>query len=170
MSLFSQYSLNPYAEGQNPFKVAGGYMPFLNTDISDAVYSLDIFDEDKKPKSETDTTTKETGSTNADILRDILADSRRRTDILMSPEYQRQQAELADEIAARQMARAQKYGERSAMLGFLYKGLPNMVKDMKFAKYAGADAALAGIRDNFGRISTPQVTTGRYFKNMPLIG
>ena len=169
MSLFPQYNFNPYAEGQNPFKVAGGYMPFLGTDISN-VYSLDVFDEDKKPKSETDTTTKETGSTNADILRDILADSRRRTDILMSPEYQRQQAELADEIAARQMARAQKYGERSAMLGFLYKGLPSMVRDMKFAKYAGADAALAGIRDNFGRISTPQVTTGRYFQNMPLIG
>ena len=169
MSLFPQYNFNPYAKGQNPFKVAGEYMSFLTPDISD-VYSLDIFDEDKKPKSETDTTTKETGSTNADILRDILADSRRRTDILMSPEYQRQQAELADEIAARQMARAQKYGERSAMLGFLYKGLPNMVKDMKFAKYAGADAALAGIRDNFGRISTPQVTTGRYFQNMPLIG
>lgn len=169
MSLFPQYNFNPYAKGQNPFKVAGDYMPFLGTDISD-VYSLDVFDEDKKPKNKTDTTTKETGSGFPDVLRDFLDESRRRTDILTSYEYQRQQAELADEIAARQMARAQKYGERSAMLGFLYKGLPNMVKDMKFAKYAGADAALAGIRDNFGRISTPQVTTGRYFKNIPLVG
>jgi len=169
MSLFPQYNFNPYAKGQNPFKVAGDYMPFLGTDISD-VYSLDVFDEDKKPKNKTDTTTKETGSGFPDVLRDFLDESRRRTDILTSYEYQRQQAELADEIAARQMARAQKYGERSAMLGFLYKGLPNMVKDMKFAKYAGADAALAGIRDNFARISTPQVTTGRYFKNIPLVG
>ena len=62
MSLFPQYNFNPYAIGQNPFKVAGEYMPFLGTDISD-VYSLDVFDEDKKPKSETDATTKETGST-----------------------------------------------------------------------------------------------------------
>ena len=167
MSLFSQYNFNPYAEGQNPFKVAGEYMPFLGTDISD-VYSLDVFDEDKKPDGETKT--KSTGDRYLDYL--IKKDQQAEKDkkYYRSKEYLRTQAELADEIASRQMARAQKYGERSAMLGFLYKGLPNMVKDMKFAKYAGADAALAGIRDNFGRISTPQVTTGRYFKNMPLLG
>lgn len=167
MSLFSQYNFNPYTIGQNPFKVAGEYMPFLGTDISD-VYSLDVFDEDKKPDSETKT--KSTGDRYLDYL--IKKDQQAEEDkkYYRSEEYLRTQAELADEIAARQMARAQKYGERSAMLGFLYKGLPSMVKDMKFAKYAGADAALAGIRDNFGRISTPQVTTGRYFQNMPLIG
>jgi hypothetical protein len=167
MSLLPQYNFDPYALGQNPFKVSGEYMPFLGPDISD-VYSLDVFDEDKKPDGETKT--KSTGDPFTDYL--IKKDQQAEKDkkYYRSKEYLRTQAELADEIAARQMARAQKYGERSAMLGFLYKGLPNMVKDMKFAKYAGADAALAGIRDNFGRISTPQVTTGRYFQNMPLIG
>ena len=167
MSLFPQYNFNPYTEGQNPFKVAGGYMPFLGTDISD-VYSLDVFDEDKKLDDETKT--KSTGDRYLDYLIEKDKQAEEDKKYYRSKEYLRTQAELADEIAARQMARAQKYGERSAMLGFLYKGLPNMVKDMKFAKYACADAALAGIRDNFGRISTPQVTTGRYFKNMPLIG
>jgi hypothetical protein len=148
---------------QNPFKVAGEWMPFLGTDISD-FYS----DEDKKPDSETNSTSP--GDRYLDYLIKKDKEAEKDKDYYRSEEYLRTQAELADEIAARQMARAQKYGERSAMLGFLYKGLPSMIKDMKFAKYAGADAALAGIRDNFGRISTPQVTTGRYFQNMPLIG
>lgn len=165
---FQRYGqTQPFVQGQNPFKLSGGYMPFLGTDISD-VYSLDVFDEDKKPDSETKT--KSTGDRYLDYLMEKDKQAEKDKAYYRSEEYLRTQAELADEIAARQMARAQKYGERSAMLGFLYKGLPNMVKDMKFAKYAGADAALAGIRDNFGRISTPQVTTGRYFQNMPLIG
>ena len=122
MSLFPRYGQqNPYLD----FKIAGRYGSFGDNTIDiGSIYGLDVFDENKKPDSETE-----------------------RTD-----------------------PSARFYGDRSAMLGFLYKGVPEMVKDMKFAKYAGADAALAGIRDNFGRISMPQVQAGRYFQNMPLLG
>tara|TARA_R110002020_G_scaffold461772_1_gene680854 strand:- start:9527 stop:10027 length:501 start_codon:yes stop_codon:yes gene_type:complete len=166
MSLFPRYGQqNPYLD----FKIAGRYGSFGDNTIDiGSIYGLDVFDENKKPDSETER--KDPSARFYDYL--IKKDEQAEEDkaYYRSEKYLRTQAELADEIAARQMERAQQYGERSAMLGFLYKGVPEMVKDMKFAKYAGADAALAGIRDNFGRISMPQVQAGRYFQNMPLLG
>ena len=77
-------------------------------------------------------------------------DRRRREE--RDPEFLRQQAEVLDEIQARQMARAQKYGKESAFYGFMYQGLPKLMAQAAFSRYAFAPEMVKGVQDAYSRI------------------
>ena len=73
-----------------------------------------------------------------------------------SDEYLDKMYERADDINARQMARAQKYGKESAMYGFLDQGLPNLMAQAAFSRYAFAPDAVKGVQDAYRRINLAQ--------------
>ena len=72
------------------------------------------------------------------------------------PDRMREIGKVVDEIEARRMARAQKYGKESAMYGFLYQGLPNLMAQAAFSRYAFAPEAVKGVQDAYRRINLAQ--------------
>ena len=70
-----------------------------------------------------------------------------------SDEYLDKMYQRADDLQARQMARAQKYGKESAMYGFFYEGLPKMITQAAFSKYAFAPEMVKGVQDAYSRIN-----------------
>ena len=87
-----------------------------------------------------------------DLVRDSV-DLRKK---LLSPEYQQAEIDRLDNLQARQMARAQKYGKESAMYGFFYQGLPNLMAQAAFSRYAFAPEAVKGVQDAYRRINLAQ--------------
>ena len=57
-----------------------------------------------------------------------------------------------DELQAKQMARAQKYGKESAFYGFMYQGLPKLMAQAAFSRYAFAPEMVKGVQDAYSRI------------------
>lgn len=83
-----------------------------------------------------------------DLIRDSV-DLRKQ---LLSPEYQQAETDRLDNLQARQMARAQKYGKESAMYGFFYQGLPSLMAQAAFSRYAFAPEAVKGVQDAYRRL------------------
>jgi hypothetical protein len=71
---------------------------------------------------------------------------------LLSPEYQDAEVARLDALQAKQMARAQKYGKESAFYGFMYQGLPKLMAQAAFSRYAFAPEMVKGIQDAYSRI------------------
>ena len=68
------------------------------------------------------------------------------------PEFMRQQANVLLDAQDRQMARAQKYGKESAFYGFMYQGVPNLMAQAAFSRYAFAPEMVKGVQDAYSRI------------------
>jgi hypothetical protein len=72
---------------------------------------------------------------------------------LLSPEYQDREIERLDDLQAKQMARAQKYGKESAFYGFMYQGLPKLMAQAAFSRYAFAPEMVKGVQDAYSRMN-----------------
>jgi hypothetical protein len=72
---------------------------------------------------------------------------------LLSPEYQDREIERLDDLQAKQMARAQKYGKESAFYGFMYQGLPKLMAQAAFSRYAFAPEMVKGVQDAYSRMT-----------------
>lgn len=87
------------------------------------------------------------------ILKDINKIQEERWKAERDPEFLREQGKVLDEINARQMARAQKYGKESAFYGFMYQGLPKLMAQAAFSKYAFAPEMVKGVQDAYSRMN-----------------
>ena len=56
------------------------------------------------------------------------------------------------------MARAQKYGKESAFYGFMYQGLPKLMAQAAFSRYAFAPEMVKGVQDAYSRMNLAGVT------------
>jgi hypothetical protein len=72
---------------------------------------------------------------------------------LLSPEYQDREIERLDDLQAKQMARAQKYGKESAFYGFMYQGLPKLMAQAAFSRYAFAPEMVKGVQEAYSRMN-----------------
>lgn len=142
---------------QLPFENVGLFNPELAGKLNYAFknpFSFeDILDVETKkqqaPKDDIEMSESDYRRAQIDLLQDSL-DLRKQ---LLSPEYQQAEIERVDELQARQMARAQKYGKESAMYGYFYKGLPQQITQAAFSKYAFAPEMVKGVQDAYGRIN-----------------
>ena len=64
----------------------------------------------------------------------------------------REEMQDLDDLQAKQMARAQKYGKESAFYGFMYQGLPKLMAQAAFSRYAFAPEMVKGVQDAYSRI------------------
>lgn len=86
------------------------------------------------------------------IMKEMLDENRKENDPEILRRRRREEIEDLDELQARQMARAQKYGKESAMYGFFYQGLPNLMAQAAFSRYAFAPEAVKGVQDAYRRL------------------
>lgn len=149
---------------QNPF-LAGRYGDF-NFEMPSYVDFSDIKTEDEKKKTGSSVLTGKTiagmpieefnkldSSTKAMLMyQDAQERQERYRREERDPEFMRQQAKVLDEIQAKQMARAQKYGKESAFYGFMYQGLPKLMAQAAFSRYAFAPEMVKGVQDAYSRI------------------
>lgn len=87
------------------------------------------------------------------MYKDLMEEQRKMAERESDPERMREIGKITDEIEARRMARAQKYGKESAMYGFLYQGLPNLMAQAAFSRYAFAPEAVKGVQDAYSRLN-----------------
>ena len=87
-----------------------------------------------------------------------------------SPEYLDDMYKRADDLNAKQMARAQKYGKESAFYGFMYQGLPKLMAQAAFSKYAFAPEMVKGVRDAYSRIQATPAGSTQYMAVNPMGG
>ena len=90
------------------------------------------------------------------MYNDMMERQRKAAERESDPERMREVGKVVDEIEARRMARAQKYGKESAMYGFFYQGLPNLMAQAAFSRYAFAPEAVKGVQDAYRRINLAQ--------------
>ena len=83
------------------------------------------------------------------------------------PEFLREQGKVLDEINAKQMARAQKYGKESAFYGFMYGGLPKLMAQAAFSKYAFAPEMIQGVQNAYSRIDGRTAVSPTYMSINP---
>ena len=83
----------------------------------------------------------------------LMQDSFNLRNRLLSPEYQDREIERLDDLQAKQMARAQKYGKESAFYGFMYQGLPKLMAQAAFSRYAFAPEMVKGVQDAYSKMS-----------------
>ena len=72
---------------------------------------------------------------------------------LLSPEERDREIKNLDDLQAKQMARAQKYGKESAFYGFMYQGLPKLMAQAAFSRYAFAPEMVKGVQDAYSRMN-----------------
>ena len=68
------------------------------------------------------------------------------------------------------MARAQKYGKESAFYGFMYQGLPKLMAQSAFSRYAFAPEMVKGVQDAYSRIDGRTVVNPSYMSINPMGG
>jgi hypothetical protein len=90
----------------------------------------------------------------------IMRDSIEFRNRLLSPEERDAEYKRADDLAAKQMQRAQEYGKESAMYGYLYQGLPSQIAQAAFSKYAFAPEMVKGVQDAYSRLNTQGAIRG----------
>ena len=90
------------------------------------------------------------------LMKEMIDENRKENDPEILRRRRREEIEDLDELQARQMARAQKYGKESAMYGFFYQGLPNLMAQAAFSRYAFAPEAVKGVQDAYRRINLAQ--------------
>ena len=145
------------------------YLPFTNTDlISPSLagrtdYGFDgsiLFDvnnqSDETKKVETEEDTPKVIDPFQQFIIDSYKDAQEEKEYYRSDEYLDKMYQRADDLQARQMARAQKYGKESAMYGFFYQGLPSLMAQAAFSRYAFAPEAVKGVQDAYRRINLAQ--------------
>ena len=86
------------------------------------------------------------------------------------PEFLREQGKVLDEINAKQMARAQKYGKESVFYGFMYQGLPKLMAQAAFSKYAFVPEMVKGVQDAYSRIDGRTAVNTPYMSVNPMRG
>ena len=89
-------------------------------------------------------------------MKEMIDENRKENDPEILRRRRREEIEDLDELQARQMARAQKYCKESAMYGFFYQGLPNLMAQAAFSRYAFAPEAVKGVQDAYRRINLAQ--------------
>ena len=139
---------NRYLAGENPY-LAGKYGGFDFE--SPYVDFSDIKTEDKESSGLTED---EYRKEKIKLMQDSI-DLRNK---LLSPEYQDREVERLDTLQAKQMARAQKYGKESAFYGFMYQGLPKLMAQAAFSRYAFAPEMIKGVQDAYSRMNLAQAT------------
>ena len=82
----------------------------------------------------------------------LYEDARKDQKYFRSKEYLDDMYNRADDIQAKQMARAQKYGKESAFYGFMYQGLPSLMAQAAFSRYAFAPEMVKGVQDAYSRM------------------
>jgi hypothetical protein len=87
------------------------------------------------------------------LLQEQGAEADRRRQEERDPAFLREQAEVLDEVQAKQMARAQKYGKESAFYGFMYQGLPKLMAQAAFSRYAFAPEMVKGVQEAYSRMN-----------------
>ena len=87
-----------------------------------------------------------------------------------SDEYLDKMYERADKLQAQQMARAQKYGKESAFYGFMYQGLPKLMAQAAFSKYAFVPEMVKGVQDAYSRIDGRTAVNPNYMSINPMGG
>ena len=95
------------------------------------------------------------------IMREMLNENRKENDPEILRKRRREEIEDLDELQARQMARAQKYGKESAMYGFMYQGLPKLMAQAAFSKYAFAPEMVKGVQDAYSRMNLAEAVKPR---------
>ena len=101
------------------------------------------------------------------ILKDINKTQEERWKAERDPEFLREQGKVLDEINAKQMARAQKYGKESAFYGFMYGGLPKLMAQAAFSKYAFAPEMIQGVQNAYSRIDGRTAVSPTYMSINP---
>jgi len=138
------YLLNPISGFQTPLDIPS-YS--LNTPLSGQFLSFfDTPEEDDEEKS---------GLTEDEFREEkikLMKDSINLRNKLLSPEYQDEEIARLDDLQAKQMARAQKYGKESAFYGFMYQGLPSLMAQAAFSRYAFAPEMVKGVQDAYSRM------------------
>jgi len=86
------------------------------------------------------------------------------------PEFLREQGKVLDDLQAKQMARAQKYGKESAFYGFMYDGLPRLMAQAAFSKYAFVPEMVKGVQDAYSRIDGRTAVNTPYMSVNPMRG
>ena len=104
------------------------------------------------------------------VMRQQAEDQDRRRREERDPAFLREQAEVLDEIQAKQMARAQKYGKESAFYGFMYQGLPKLMAQAAFSKYAFVPEMVKGVQDAYSRIDGRTAVNTPYMSVNPMRG
>jgi hypothetical protein len=167
---------------QNPF-LAGRYGDF-NFEMPSYVDFSDIKTKDKKKKTGSsvlagkmvggvpleDFNELPSGTQIALIMQEQGAEADRRRREERDPAVLREQAEVLDEIQAKQMARAQKYGKESAFYGFMYQGLPKLMAQAAFSKYAFVPEMVKGVQDAYSRIDGRTAVNTPYMSVNPMRG
>jgi len=90
----------------------------------------------------------------------LYEDAKKEKEYYRSPEYLDDMYKRADDLNAKQMARAQKYGKESAFYGFMYEGLPKLMAQAAFSRYAFAPEMVKGVRDAYSRIQATPAGAG----------
>ena len=75
-----------------------------------------------------------------------------------SDEYLDKMYQRTDDLQAKQMARAQKYGKESAFYGFMYQGLPKLMAQAAFSRYAFVPELVKGVQDAYSRMNLAGAT------------
>ena len=154
------YFLNPVQGFQTPLDIPS-YS--LNTPLSGQFLSFfDNPEEDNEEKS---------GLTEDEYRKEkikLMEDSIKLRNKLLSPEYRDAEIARLDDLQAKQMARAQKYGKESAFYGFMYQGLPNLMAQAAFSKYAFAPEMVKGVTDAYSRINASPAGMTNYMAVNPM--
>lgn len=100
----------------------------------------------------------------------IYDDSQEEKRYYRSDEYLDKMYERADRLQAQQMARAQKYGKESAFYGFMYQGLPKLMAQAAFSKYAFVPEMVKGVQDAYSRIDGRTAVNPTYMSINPMGG
>ena len=104
------------------------------------------------------------------LLTRMYDDSQEEKRYYRSDEYLDKMYERADKLQAQQMARAQKYGKESAFYGFMYQGLPKLMAQAAFSKYAFVPEMVKGVQDAYSRIDGRTAVNTPYMSVNPMRG
>lgn len=104
------------------------------------------------------------------LLTRMYDDSQEEKRYYRSDEYLDKMYERADRLQAQQMARAQKYGKESAFYGFMYQGLPKLMAQAAFSKYAFVPEMVKGVQDAYSRIDGRTAVNPTYMSLNPMGG
>ena len=109
-------------------------------------------------KTEKEETKKEKLSPYEQFVMKAYKDAQDEKKYYRSDEYLDKMYQRTDDLQAKQMARAQKYGKESAFYGFMYQGLPKLMAQAAFSRYAFVPELVKGVQDAYSRMNLAGAT------------
>ncbi|QDP50007.1 MAG: hypothetical protein Unbinned3459contig1000_17 [Prokaryotic dsDNA virus sp.] len=128
------------------------------------------FNSEEDDDDDNEKTTNKQRTPMEELLYKMYGDAQEEKKYYRSPEYLDDMYKRADDLNAKQMARAQKYGKESAFYGFMYQGLPKLMAQAAFSKYAFAPEMVKGVRDAYSRIQATPAGSTQYMAVNPMGG